>query len=149
MALATAKLFVEEGPIASLSCSPPLEAADRNVFAVQALKLWSPSPAPRLKLFRSGDALRVAALKQCHAEVMPPDSLVGFAVRAGYCLRSNFRIGDNRTSTENAFLISCLQNGGRLYIPDCRVSVQNVQRTVNGWQWFISCNRGAASDLQE
>jgi hypothetical protein len=33
-----------------------------------------PSPAPRLRLFGSGDSLRVVALKQCYAEVMPPDS---------------------------------------------------------------------------
>ena len=47
-----------------------------NMFAVQALKLWSPEPAPRLRLSGSGDSLRVVALKQCYAEVMPPDTLV-------------------------------------------------------------------------
>jgi len=35
-----------------LSCSPPLEAADRkHVRRPGSLKLWSQSPAPRLKLF--------------------------------------------------------------------------------------------------
>ena len=38
-----------------------------NMFAVQALKLWSPEPGTEIRL-------RVVALKQCYAEVMPPDS---------------------------------------------------------------------------
>ena len=46
-----------------------------NMFAVQALKLWSPEPGTSSWAVRGQEIrLRVVALKQCYAEVMPPDS---------------------------------------------------------------------------